>query len=422
MLSSEDNAKLTRVGPGTPMGELMRRYWIPAAYSHQLPASDGPPVRVRLLGEDLVLFRATDGRVGLVDERCPHRTASLFFGRNEEHGLRCVYHGIKFDLDGNCVDVPCLPPETSAAQHETIKRQMRLRAYPCLERGRVIWTYMGPPDLRPEFPDLEWVGLPPEQRFDTRHVQECNWLQGVEGGYDATHLTFLHRGSMENDSARLRSVVPSRYEVLPTDFGFIVGTGRDFGGDHLEWNVNVFLMPFHKIISSVPHAAHMWVPIDDENTMLYSINFQPDRAFTPEDLARETSWDGIHTENVPGTDRAVANKANDYLVDRALQARGTSYTGMKGFGIQDCAIQESMGPIADRSREHLLITDVAIAKIRRLLLDTLKRMGDAQEPPGLDPASYCVRSCRTQLARDADALVELPKLVSVDRVAVRAGA
>lgn len=392
MVSRDDNERLTRVGPGTPMGELMRRYWMPLAFSGQLAERDGPPIRVRLLGESLVAFRDSSGQVGLLDERCPHRTASLFFGRNEEGGLRCVYHGLKFDTVGNCVDVPCLSPATSDAQRASLMRQLRVTAYPCIERGRVIWTYMGPPELKPGFPELEWIDLPSEQRFDTRHIQECNWLQGVEGGYDATHLTFLHGGGLPTTAPRRRHVVPSQYEVVATDFGCAVGTGRDFGGGGIDWNINVFLMPFHKIISSTPRAAHMWVPIDDENTMLYSINFSPDRPFTPEDLARETSWNGIHTENIPGTDRAVANRSNDYLIDRVKQASGESYTGMKGFGIQDCGIQESMGPIADRTLEHLLPTDIAIAKIRRFLLSALKDVAEGKEPPGLDPASFRVRS------------------------------
>ena len=390
MLSREENERLVRVGPGSPMGRLMRRYWIPVVFSRQIDKPDGPPQRVRILGEDLIAFRDSRGQVGLVDERCPHRTASLYFGRNEGSGLRCVYHGIKFDIDGNCVDVPCMPAGTPEAQMSSIKHAMRLKAYPCLERGGLVWAYMGPPDLKPAFPDLEWTRLPDEQIFATRHIQECNWLQGVEGGYDAPHLTFLHGGTT-NPS---RQVVPSLYEVVPTDFGFVVGTGRDLGDANIHWNVNIFLMPFHKIISLIPQAAHMWVPIDDENTMLYSINYNPERPFKPEDLKRQTSWNGIHTENIPGTDHAVAHKRNDYLIDRQLQASGQSFTGIKGLGTQDCAVQESMGPISDRTAEHLLPTDMAIAKIRRLLLDALKDVADGKAPPGLDPASFRVRSQR----------------------------
>jgi nitrite reductase/ring-hydroxylating ferredoxin subunit len=389
MLSKQNNDTLTRVGPGTPMGELMRRYWIPAAFSHQIPKADGPPVRVRLLGENLVLFRDTQGRLGLLDERCPHRTASLFYGRNEESGLRCVYHGLKFDVDGKCVDLPCVP-QMNDIQKANVQEQLKVKSYPCLERGDVVWTYMGPADQKPEFPDLEWTLLPSSQRYATRHIQECNWLQALEGGFDATHLTFLHGG----DGERSHSVVASLYEVIPTDFGFVVGTGRDPGNGNITWNMNVMMMPFHKIISSIPHAAHVWAPVDDENTMLYSIDFHPTRALSEEDTAKSRIGLGIHTENIPGTDHAIRNKSNDYLIDRELQASGKSYTGLKGFGTQDCAIQESMGPIADRTVEHLLACDAAIAKIRRLLLQTLKDHADGKPLPGMDPASYRVRSGR----------------------------
>jgi phthalate 4,5-dioxygenase oxygenase subunit len=404
VLPRDENELLTRVGPGTAMGALMRRYWIPAAFSHQIAKPDSPPIRVRLLGENLVLFRDTQGRVGLLDEKCPHRTASLFFGRNEENGLRCVYHGIKFDVEGTCVDLPCVP-QMNDAHRANAQKQLATKAYPCLERGDVVWSYMGPPEHKPEFPDLEWTLISSSQRYATRHIQECNWLQALEGGFDATHLTFLHGG--ENDASR--RIVASLYEVIPTDFGFVVGTGRDRGDGTIMWNMNVMLSPFHKIISSVPHAAHVWVPIDDENTMLYSVDFHPSRPLTEQDLARSKAGFGIHTENVPGTDHAVRSRANDYLIDRALQASGKSYTGMKGFGTQDCAIQESMGPIADRACEHLLASDAAIVKIRRLLLQTLKDHAAGKPLPGMNPTSYRVRSGRFEAKKGipfADAMAE----------------
>jgi phthalate 4,5-dioxygenase oxygenase subunit len=409
MRKAADADILTHVGPGTPMGDLMRRYWIPAAFSNQIAEPDSPPIRVRLLGEDLVLFRDTDGRIGLLDELCPHRTASLFFGRNEDCGLRCVYHGLKFDVDGNCTDLPCIPQATDEERDRTA-RELKTTAYPCIERGDVVWTYMGPPELRPAFPDLEWTMVPANQRFATRHVQECNWLQGLEGGFDATHLSFLHGGDAEHS----RKIVATLYEVMPTDFGFIVGTGRDKGDGTVMWNMNVMLMPFHKIISSFPHAAHVWAPIDDENTMLYSINFHPTRPLTDQDLARETSWRGIHTENHPGSDIAIRNRANDYLIDRALQKSGKSYTGMKGLGTQDCAIQESMGPIADRGREHLLASDAAIVKIRRLLRQTLATLAGGGQLPGMDPHSFRVRSARVELPRGASLTTAMQEAVRLE--------
>ena len=404
MLSREDNERLTRVGPGTPMGALMRRYWIPAAFSHQIAEPDCPPIAVKLLGESLVAFRDTEGRVGLLDERCPHRTASLFYGRNEECGLRCVYHGWKFDVAGNCVDMPSEPPG-SAFQHK-----IKVTAYPCVERGGLVWTYMGPVEFRPEFPDLEWTRIPDSHRYVTRHIQECNWLQGLEGGFDSSHLAFLHGGAAEGRV----TTVPTRYEVVPTDFGFVVGAGREAKADETFWTANVMLMPFHKIIASVPPGAHVWAPIDDENTMLYCVDFRPDRALTEDDLARSKSSEGIHTENIPGTDWTVQNKANHYLIDRELQASGRSFTGIKGFGVQDSGIQESMGPIADRTMEHLGVSDTAVIQIRRLLLQTLEDHAAGEKLPGTDPASHQVRSSRFTAPRERSFAETMERHIRLD--------
>jgi nitrite reductase/ring-hydroxylating ferredoxin subunit len=390
MLSREENELLTRVGAGTPMGDLMRRYWIPAVFSHQIAEPDSPPVRVRLLGEDLVAFRDTHGRVGLLDQSCPHRTASLFFGRNEECGLRCVYHGWKFDVDGNCVDLPSEPPGSR------FQNKVRIKAYPCLERGGVVWSYMGPSELKPDFPDLEWANLPDRHRFSSRRIQQCNWLQGLEGGFDSSHLAFLHGGTSKGNV----TIPPSRYEVVPTEFGFVAGAGREVENDQVFWTANVMLMPFHKIVASVPVGAHVWAPIDDENTMLYCIDFLPHRPVTEEDLAREKSWNGIHAETLPGTDIPVRNRDNDYLIDRALQGSGESYTGIKGLGVQDSGIQESMGPIADRTKEHLGVSDTAIITIRKLLLKTLRDFAEGSAPPGLDAASCQVRSSRYKAPKE----------------------
>jgi phthalate 4,5-dioxygenase len=401
MLTQEDNDLLTRTGRGTPMGELMRRYWIPALPGARIAEPDGPPVRVKLLGERLVAFRDTQGRVGLIDERCPHRTASMFYGRNEECGLRCVYHGWKFDVDGKCVDLPGEPANSR------VQSRMFIKAYPCLERGGLVWTYMGPPEFKPAFPDLEWTTVPDSYRYVSRHMQDCNWLQGFEGGFDTSHLSFLHRGTVDH-------IVPTRYEVMPTDFGFVAGTARPAGENALAWTASVMLMPFHKIIPTMPLGGHAWVPMDDENTMLYSIDYRTDRPLNDEELAAPQSGHDIHTINIPGTDRAIANKDNEYLIDRALQASGASYSGMKGLGIQDCAIQESMGPIADRTLEHLVVGDTAIVKIRRLLLQTLKDMEAGRPLPGTDVRAYRVRSARFRTAADVVFHQEIGRHISAD--------
>jgi phthalate 4,5-dioxygenase oxygenase subunit len=413
MLSRENNELLTQVGPGSPMGELMRAYWAPAAFSEQVE-SDGPPLRVRLFGEDLVLFRDTSGQLGLIDEKCPHRLASMFFGRNEMGGLRCVYHGLKFDVNGECTDAPCLPPSTAAEQLVTIKRSLKTKSYPCIERAGVIWTYMGRGSVPPAFPELEWTLVPESHRYATRHIQECNWLQALEGGFDAPHLTFLHGGDHKDPT---RDVVPSFYEVEATDFGFVVATGRELQPDVVHWNLNVMLMPFHKIISTNPAAAHMWVPIDDDNTMLYSVDFRTDRALNDAEVARAKSGEWIHTENIAGSDHALRSKKNDYLIDRLKQASGVSFTGIKGFGTQDCAIQESMGPVVDRSKERLLAGDAAIVKLRRLLLQALRNREQGMPLMGMDPTSYRVRSLRCELPRETKISERIMDLVRVKALA-----
>ncbi|MGE5540173.1 MAG: Rieske 2Fe-2S domain-containing protein [Gemmatimonas sp.] len=416
MLSREDNERLTRVGPGTPMGELMRRYWIPAGFSSQIAQPDSPPVRVRLLCENLVMFRDSKGRIGLVDEKCPHRTASLFFGRKEDSGIRCVYHGLKFDVDGNCVDIPCVP-QASDAERANMAKKLAVKAYPCTERAGIVWTYMGPKELRPEFPDLEWTLIPDSHRMASRHIQECNWLQGFDGGFDSSHLSFLHSGAIDirkGAADKDRKIVPTRYDVVPLDCGFACGSARELENGNNSWHVDVMLMPFHKIIPSAPIAAHVWAPIDDENTMLYSVTFNPHRPFTPEDLARETAFRGIHTENIPGTDRAIQNRDNDYMIDRAQQSDGRSYTGLKGLGIQDCAMQESMGPIADRTIEHLLPSDMALTKIRRLLLQMLDNHAAGKPLPGMKAADYRVRSVRYEAPKSAAFADTVARHIAID--------
>ena len=231
MLSSVENERLCRVGPGTPMGELLRRFWIPALMQSELPEPDGAPVRVRLLGENLVAFRDSDGACGLVAENCPHRGASLFFGRNEERGLRCVYHGWKFNATGTCEDMPNEPRDSN------FRQKVRVTAYPCVERGGLVWTYMGPTDLTPEVPDLEWARVPSANRYLSKCRQECNWVQALEGGLDSSHISFLHSrldrttmaapaGSVLAEQFGGKDAAP-RFAVRDTEYGYLYGARRD---------------------------------------------------------------------------------------------------------------------------------------------------------------------------------------------------
>src|SRR5476649_2036995 len=215
MLSQADSDRLTRVGPGTPMGTLFRRYWLPALLSEEVPEPDGAPVRVRLLGEDLVAFRDTAGKVGLVDAFCPHRRAPIFFGRNEERGIRCVYHGWKFNRDGTCDDMPSEPPDS------LFKTKVRIAAYPTHEAGGFVWTYMGPLALQPPPPDYEFLRAPETHRYPSKTLEECNWLQALEGGVDSSHATIMHNMNI-GDRSWLRdfdATVP-RLDVERTDYGF----------------------------------------------------------------------------------------------------------------------------------------------------------------------------------------------------------
>jgi phthalate 4,5-dioxygenase oxygenase subunit len=195
MLPRKENEWLTRVGPATPMGDTLRRYWVPACLSTELAAPDCPPMRVKILGEDLVAFRDSDGRIGLLDEFCPHRRVSLFFGRNEECGLRCVYHGWKFDVEGNCLDQLNEPPEHQFKQH------IHITAYPTVEYGGIVWAYMGPADKLPAPPKFAWTQVPETHRHVTKVVQECSWLQALEGGLDTSHAPIMHGSSRTTPGA-----------------------------------------------------------------------------------------------------------------------------------------------------------------------------------------------------------------------------
>ena len=398
MTTFQENEILTRTGPGTAMGALFRRYWLPALLASEVPEPDGPPVRVRLLSERLVAFRDTQGRIGLVDEFCAHRGVSLYFGRNEECGLRCPYHGWKYDVQGQCVDVPSEPEESGFC------RKIRLKSYPCVERGGVVWTYMGPPELRPPEPAYEWTQVDAQSRHVSKRLQECNYLQAMEGGLDSIHSTFLHRYSVGEDPLLKRDAesaammkADTRPDFLPTvsPGGLHISTRRKVGDDRYFWRVTQFLMPCFNLFPPYgdnPCGGHAWVPMDDESCWVFSIDYHPRRALTPLEHEAAAAGLGIHVPLVPGTFTPVANKRNDYLIDRDAQKARKSFSGVMRIGVQDAAVQESMGPIEDRSREHLVSSDNGIIMTRKRLLDAARAVGEGREPPGLDPAVQGVRA------------------------------
>ena len=396
MMTEEINTFLTRTGPGTPMGGLFRRYWLPAMLDWELPEPDCPPVRVKLLGEKLVAFRDTDGRIGLIDEFCAHRGVSLWFGRNEECGLRCPYHGWKYDVNGHCVDLP------SETEESGMRSRIKLKSYPCAELGGVIWAYMGPPAARPPLPSFEWVSLPPSHRVITKRWQESNYLQAVEGGIDSSHVSFLHRGDMASDpfhkntgGARMVKSTKTTFDILDSSGGMIIGARRDAEPGKYYWRITQFIMPWYTLIPPYANNAlngHAWVPMDDENCMAWSMTFHPTDPIPEKHVELIRDGNGVHAELIPGTFRPVANRSNDYLIDRAKQKSGRHYNGVKGLAMQDASVQESIGAIADRTVENLVSTDNAIILARQRLIKAAKEVQSGGRAPGLEPKDQLIRS------------------------------
>jgi phenylpropionate dioxygenase-like ring-hydroxylating dioxygenase large terminal subunit len=395
MTTREQDDFLTRTGPGTAMGGLLRRYWIPALLAQEVPDPDCPPVRVKLMSERLLAFRDTQGRVGVIDEFCAHRGVSLWFARNEEGGLRCSYHGWKYDVSGQCIEVPSEPEQSGFC------KRIKLKSYPCVELGDVIWIYMGPPDLKPPLPAFEWVRVPHAHRFVSKRTQECNYLQAMEGGIDSAHVSFLHRHDLRSDElhvgegAELTRATDARFEVVETRGGMVIGVRRPAQAGHLYWRITQWVMPFHSMIPPYGENAlngHAWVPVDDENTMSWCFTHHPTRPLSGHELEIMRNGGGIHVKLLPGSFRPVINKDNDYMIDRAAQRAHKSYCGVAGIAMQDAAIQESMGPIQDRSKENLVSTDNGVIMARIRLRKAALAAAQGSVPDGIDPASHAVRS------------------------------
>jgi phthalate 4,5-dioxygenase len=400
MLSAADSELLVRTGPGTAMGEYFRRFWLPVALSREMPEPDSPPIRVKVMGEDLVAFRDSNGRVGLLEPACAHRGANLFYGRNEECGLRCIYHGWKYDVDGKCVDMPNVP--AGASMHGKIS----IKAYPTREFGELVWAYLGPKDEKPEVPQLEHGMLPASHRYVTKRLQQCNWAHSMEGALDTAHFSFLHMpaprfssnadktvAADENRMRWLRNDPAPRFTVVDHEVGFVVGGARKADGNELYWRITQFMLPTHSITpSAMPgevYYGYTWVPIDDENCWIYIYGWHPDRPIEAEERAKfEKGGYGQFAELGPGY-LPIRNRGNDWLIDRTEQ-KLRSFTGVRGIAEQDAMAQESQGLIADRTREHLTPTDVAIVHFRRLML---KEARSANPPAAARrPEAYRLRS------------------------------
>jgi len=419
MLTKEDNEILTRVGPDAPMGRLMRCYWLPVVFSSEL-LPGGRTKRVRLLGEDLVAFRTNQGTVGLLGEYCSHRRVSLYYGRTEEDGLRCCYHGWKYGLDGQCLEMPNEAPETD------FKHAVRHPAYPCRELGGVVWVFMGDPAQAPSLPEFEWLGLPDDQRFISKYYQSCNYFQAIEGGIDSSHISFLHAPLNPTDPAAIERVEKAgfgigsavqtpdrspRFEVVDTDYGVMIGARRNTDDERYYWRITQFIMPFYTMPPPQDNDpilhSHAWVPADDEHFVNWTITWHPTRPLTEAELAALKGGMSAHvttygppTSEAYGDIRAIPDRTTDYGMDWEIH-RTRMFCGIPGFGVQDRAMTESQTPIYDRTTERLGTSDTAIIKVRSCLIDAAKAVQEnSSAPPGLDPKLHQVRATSLKLPKD----------------------
>ncbi|MPZ14888.1 MAG: Rieske 2Fe-2S domain-containing protein [Chloroflexi bacterium] len=390
MVSIEENELLTRVGPGTPMGELFRRYWIPAVLSEEIPEPDCPPVRTKLLCEDLVAFRDSQGRPGLLAENCSHRRASLFYGRNEECGLRCIYHGWKYDIDGTVLETPAEPAESMIRHH------VKHTAYPCREVNGIIWTYMGPTELVPPLPDYPWITLP-RDRVDvgSKFFLECNWLQCLEGDNDSIHSAYLHfrqrpardgqqRAGRESADAGNWRRNPATVDFDINRWGVRAWTRYPIDDDRVFVRTNTFVMPCvgntPRGRSDVNEAIHTiyQVPADDYSNLRYDFEVYWDQT-TDGSYSRQQRKE----VTMPGF-KKIMNLQNNYLIDRGRQKSGELYCGIDaGNHTQDACVTETMGPITDRTQEHLGVSDGHLIELRKYLLSALSLMQEGKDPPGI---------------------------------------
>jgi phthalate 4,5-dioxygenase oxygenase subunit len=383
MLSVDENELLCRVEGDAPMAQLMRRHWIPACLSEEVAECDGTPMRVRLLGEDLVAFRDSGGRIGVLDEHCPHRRASLALGRNEQSGLRCLYHGWKVDVEGNVVDRPCESHEAVLAKKVTHK------AYPSREAGGFVWVWMGPLDEMREFEPPAWAPSPHIRTSIVKIHVACNWAQVLEGAIDSAHSSSLHStdmvparvdraGATGKEWLRPSTDKAPRLQVQRTDFGFrYVAMRRPIrdASTHDYLRITLFVAPFTVLIppNDRYNLSILNIPQDDTNTMFYFIAWS-EREGIDQETWREFCGARVGVD-LDANFRRIRTRENNYLQDREAMRAG-SHTGIQGIPNQDIAMWETMGPIADRSRERLGASDIAIVQFRRIMVDAAREVRD----------------------------------------------
>jgi phthalate 4,5-dioxygenase len=393
VLTRQENELLCRVGPGTPMGNLVRRFWIPAASTVDVKAG-GAPKRVRLAGQEFVLFRDRAGRPGLLDELCPHRGASLSLARNEECGLRCIYHGWTFAVDGKVLETPSEPEDS------TFKDRVRAGAYPAYDAGGLVWVYLGPPALQPPPMNFDFTALPEEQRMVVQLQIACNFMQPIEGVIDSAHSNFLHADTFQPTGnvavSELRNDLkvdrPSndtrpRLDIQNTDYGFrYAALRKPIVSPETQQYIRVteFIAPIYGMFPANKGYGNLqaFVPIDDTRTMLYFVKYHYDRPMDEAERQLHYAWSKARPGiDVDGEYRTKRTRENGWLQDRDAMEAGTSFSGIAGVQVEDSVVQESMGAIYDRTLEHLGASDIAVIRMRRLMLEAARALADKGEAP-----------------------------------------
>lgn len=422
MLTEAENKLLTETGPCTPMGNLFRNYWLPACLSRELTA-DGAPLRLKLLGEDFLAFRDSQGQVGVVEPRCSHRGASLFLGRNEQCGLRCAYHGWKFDTAGNCVDMP----NVEATVANRIRDRASIRALQVQDHADIIWVHFGDAEA-PPLPRFEFMEVPPENRYVSKKFQQCNWAQAVEGGLDTAHFSYLHAGMSDGTKVglheagnqgrykgdneplnfkRLRWLIEDgapRFTVKKHKAGLLLCAARTGDEDLLYWRMTQFLMPNHSLTpGNFPDdtsLANTWMPVDDTSCWIFCYAWHPDRPIGEKERERLQAGSGIFAE-VDEDFVPIRRRENDYLLSRERQ-QTHNFTGIDGISEQDQAIADSQGLIADRTNELLVQTDLGVVRFRELVLGEAEKLNGEFPLGSQDPDAYLVRSGDHVASADTD--------------------
>ncbi len=394
MLSKDKNELLCRIEGSAAMGQMMRRYWMPALRSDDLVAG-GAPKRVRLFGEDLAAFRSPDGTLGLIGEFCPHRGASMVLARNENCGLRCIYHGWLMSAEGKVLETPAEPDDSK--MHERIN----FAHYTVREAGGIVWAYMGPADLEPPLPALEFTRYPDSQIVILRAQENANWAQCLEGAIDSAHSNYLHsngirastqvgaiteHGKGEHLSRPSNDGAP-KFDVEPTPYGFRYAAIRKpiHDADKNKYvRVTLFVAPNSSMIPAAKGwgSVQYFVPIDDHHTMFYYILWKRDGAIDADTRKRYDENMGLHVgSDLDENFVSIRRRENNWMQDRAAMMAGRTFSGIHGINMEDIAVHESMGPIYDRSREHLGSSDLAVIHFRRMMLESAERFAASGDTP-----------------------------------------